>query len=346
MMGDRLPVRVVVLLLAMGAFLTPACALIATSSPSPPIISPSPAPAPATSATDSPTPTSRRPATPTTETSTTFAIIGDYGRDNDSEAAVANLVTSWNPAYIVSVGDGYYAPAGGTGASKYDESTGAYYCRWLAGITTTGRRCPGGLAQKNAFFPAMGNHDYSDARPSPDTYLTYFDLPGKGFVNTSGNERFYDFVQGPIHFFVLDSDAHEPAGTSSTSAQARWLREQLAASTSQWNIVCDHHPPFSSDNDHGSTAALQWPFADWGADAVISGHAHTYERVMRDGIVYFVNGLGGAPRYNFTTPVAGSAARYNSNWGAQQVTVTPTSLTFAFYSIDGSLIDNYSIPTK
>lgn len=341
MMKNRPPAWVVSLLLAMGVLTASACAQTATSGPTPPTMSHAVAPT-----TDARTTRPQRTATWTTKTPATFAIIGDYGMDNDSEAAVANLVKSWNPAYIVTVGDDYYATAGGAGTAKYDESTGAYFCRWLADITTTGHRCPSGLAATNAFFPAMGNHDYTDAGPSPDTYLTYFDLPGKGFINTSGNERFYDFVQGPIHFFMIDSDPREPAGTNSTSAQAQWLKEQLAASTSQWNIVCDHHPPYSSDTTHGSTASLQWPFADWGADAVISGHAHTYERIMRDGIVFFVNGLGGAERSDFTTPVAGSATRYNHNWGAQQVTVTPTSLTFAFYNTDGSVIDRYSIPIK
>lgn len=266
--------------------------------------------------------------------------------DDGNEASVANLVKSWNPAYIVAVGDGYYATVGGAGTATYDKSTGAYYCRWLADITTTGQRCPTGLAPTNAFFPAMGNHEYTDFGSSPDTYLTYFNLPGKGFTNTSGNERYYDFVQGPIHFFMIDSDPREPAGTSSTSVQARWLKAQLAASTSQWNIVCDHHPPYSSDTTHGSTPSLQWPFAAWGADAVISGHAHTYERIMRDGIVYFINGLGGAERMDFGTPVAGSATRYSKSWGAQQVTVTQTSLTFTFYNIAGSVIDTYLLPLK
>ncbi len=283
---------------------------------------------------------------PSEITATTFAIIGDYGRDNAEEKAVADLVSSWDPAYIIGVGDGYYASAGGKGSARYDESTGAYFCRWLSGITTTGQRCPAGLAPMNAFFPAMGNHDYTDVRPSPDTYLNYFDLPGQGLVSSSGNERFYDFVKGPIHFFVLNSNQQEPAGTSSTSAQALWLKTQLAASTSTWNIVYDHHPPYSSDDDHGSTTQLQWPFAEWGADAVVSGHAHTYERIMRDGIVYFVNGLGGSERYNFTTPVAGSASRYNANWGAQKVTVSSTSLLFEFYDVAGALIDSYTIPAE
>ena len=274
---------------------------------------------------------------------TTFAIIGDYGNGDSHEAAVAQLVASWDPAFIIAVGDDYYSPAGGAGTGGYDESTGAYYCRWLKDVTTTGRRCPSGKAPVNAFFPAMGNHDYSDATPAPHSYLTYFTLPGTGIANTSGNERYYDFVEGPVHFFVLNSNPEEPDGTSSTSRQARWLKAQLAGSTSPWNIVYDHHPPYSSDTTHGSTADLRWPFATWGADAVLSGHSHTYERIMKDGIVYFVNGLGGAPRYAFGLPVAGSTVRYDDNWGAQRVTVTPTTMTFAFSNVAGTLVDAYTL---
>lgn len=278
-----------------------------------------------------------------TPTSATFAVIGDYGSGDLNEAAVANLVASWDPAYVIAVGDDYYQPAGGTGTAKYDNSTGAYYCRWLADVTTSGTRCPSGQARTNAFFPALGNHDYSDATPAPATYLTYFRLPGAGFANSSGNERYYDFVQGNVHFFVLNSNPEEPDGISSGSVQAAWLKTQLAASTSAWNIVYDHHPPYSSDSTHGSSTALRWPFASWGADVVISGHSHTYERIMRDGIVYFVNGLGGAPRYGFNAQLDGSAVRYATDWGAQSVTVTATSLRFDFIDVAGKLIDSYTL---
>jgi hypothetical protein len=283
------------------------------------------------------------PAPQGADAPTVFAVIGDYGMDNANEAAVAELVASWGPAYIITTGDDYYAPAGGSGTGRYDESTGAYYGAWLKDITTTGTRCPVGLAPVNAFFPSMGNHDYSDATPAPDSYLTYFALPGADFTSSSGNERFYDFVAGPVHFFVLDSCSQEPSGTSSTSAQALWLQARLAASTSAWNIVYDHHPPYSSDASHGSTAYMQWPFAAWGADAVISGHAHSYERIVRDGIVYFVNGLGGASRYAFGTRVTGSAVRYSANWGAQKVTAGSATLTFDFYNVAGALVDSYTL---
>jgi tartrate-resistant acid phosphatase type 5 len=273
----------------------------------------------------------------------TFAVIGDYGMDNTHEAAVAKLVASWRPAYILALGDDYYSPAGGTGTGKYDESTGACFGAWLKDIHTTGHRLPVGKAAINAFFPALGNHDYSDATPSPRTYLTYFTLPGAGFTNSSGNERYYDFVEGSVHFFVLNSNTVEAAGTSSTSKQAKWLKARLAASTSRWNVVYDHHPPYSSDSTHGSSTYMRWPFAKWGADAVLSGHAHVYERVLRNGIVYFVNGLGGAARYKFRSPVAGSKVRYSANWGAQRVTVTDTALTFAFVNVKGSVIDSYTV---
>jgi tartrate-resistant acid phosphatase type 5 len=276
-------------------------------------------------------------------TQLTFAVIGDYGTADSHESAVASLVASWKPAFVIATGDDYYSGAGGSGTGRYDQSTGAYYGRWLKDIHTTGHRLPMGLARVNAFFPAMGNHDYSDALPSPGTYLTYFTLPGAGFANTSGSERYYDYVEGPVHFFVLDSNQQEPAGTSATSKQAQWLKTQLAASTSPWNIVYDHHPPYSSDSTHGSTSWMQWPFAAWGADVVISGHAHVYERVMRNGIVYFVNGLGGAGRHAFGSKVQGSAVRFDQDWGAQRASVTSTTLDFEFRTVSGAFIDSWHL---
>jgi len=85
----------------------------------------------------------------------TFAVIGDYGMDDDNERRVAELVDSWNPDFVITTGDDYYSPAGGSGTGKYDESTGKYYCRWLKDISTTGLNCRVGSAVRNAFFPAL-----------------------------------------------------------------------------------------------------------------------------------------------------------------------------------------------
>jgi hypothetical protein len=141
----------------------------------------------------------------------------------------------------------------------------------------------------------------------------------------------------------MDSDLHEPDGISVTSAQAAWLHQRLSASTATWKIVYFHHPPYSSGASHGSTPALQWPFQQWGATAVLSGHEHDYERILHDGIPYIVNGLGGDSLYSFVTPVTESQVRFNATYGAQLIEADCNQITFQFYSIadGGTLIDSY-----
>lgn len=271
-----------------------------------------------------------------------FAVIGDYGSGDAHERAVARLVRSWRPSFIITTGDDYYKSAGGQGIERYKKSTGAFYGRWLPAGGRF-RTVPSPTTSANSFYPTPGNHDYSDAGGGTlKTYLAYFALPGDGGHSSSGTERYYDFVRGPVHFFALNSNPAEPSGTSRTSRQAAWLRSAMASSKSPWQLVYDHHPPYSSDSTHGSTRSMRWPFAEWGADAILSGHAHTYERVSRDGIVYFVNGLGGASRYGFGagTRLSGSRVRYSRNWGAQRVTATPNRLLFEFFSADGALVDS------
>ncbi|HEV2762599.1 MAG TPA: fibronectin type III domain-containing protein, partial [Pyrinomonadaceae bacterium] len=163
-------------------------------------------------------------------------------------------------------------------------------------------------------------------------YLDYFTLPG--------NERYYDFVQGPVHFFMLDSDSREPDVITSNSAQAQWLQSRLAASTAVWKIVILHHPPFSSRT---SWSNLQWPFREWGADAVLSGHAHIYERILKSGFPYIVNGLGGESLGSFSTAIEGSMVRFGTDFGALKVTAGQTSLTFQFITRAGVVVDTYQI---
>ena len=101
----------------------------------------------------------------------------------------------------------------------------------------------------------------------------------------------------------------------------------------------DASPPYSSGL-HGSTPALQWPFAAWGVAAVLAGHDHVYERIERDGVLYFVNGLGGHPaRYPFRAPVPGSRVRYWAQHGAMRVEANACRITFEFVTVDGRRID-------
>ena len=275
----------------------------------------------------------------------TFAVIGDYGRNNTPALNVANMVASWNPDFVLTTGDNYYTGAGGSGTGTYDQSTGKFYCRFLKDAAPGDSCGASGMDPvTNRFFPSLGNHDYSDTG-GVSVYLSYFTLPGIGFSNSSGNERYYDFVWGPVHFFAINSNSADPDGNSSTSAQAGWLHDRLAASTAPWQVVYLHHPPYSSANG-GSFMTLQWPFADWGADVVLAGHNHVYERIVREGIVYFVDGTGGKGLSGFgTTWVTGSEFRYSANYGAMRITASSTALDFEFLSIDngGTLQDSYHL---
>jgi hypothetical protein len=129
---------------------------------------------------------------------------------------------------------------------------------------------------------------------------------------------------------------------NSSSIQAQWLQERLAASTSPWQVVYMHYPAYSSGL-HGSTDWAQWPYAAWGADAVLAGHDHTYERLIVDGIPYFVNGLGGGAIYSFVDVVPQSVMRYNDNYGALLGEASEHKLGFHFISIDGEVVDVFEI---
>jgi tartrate-resistant acid phosphatase type 5 len=252
-----------------------------------------------------------------------FAVIGDYGLAGQPELDVANLVKSWAPDLIITTGDNNY-PLGEQ--STVDQNIGQYYHDFI--YPSAGGYGAG--ASENRFFPALGNHDWYTGGAVP--YLNYFALPG--------NERYYDFARGQVRFFAVDSDDNEPDGNSSSSRQAAWLQSRLANSCATWNIVYLHHAPFSSGTGHGSTAQMQWPYAEWGASAVLAGHDHTYERILQDGIPYFVDGLGGASIYTFTTtPVPGSQVRYNADYGAMLVDADGLSITFKFVARSGTLVD-------
>lgn len=256
-----------------------------------------------------------------------FAVIGDYGSDGANEAAVASMVINHNPDFIITTGDNNY-PVGA--ANTIDMNIGKYYHDYIFPYSGT----YGAGADTNKFFPSLGNHDWASNYAS--AYLNYFFLPG--------NERYYDFIKGSVHFFVIDSDPAEPDGIDSSSVQARWLKNGLQSSTSCWNIVYFHHSPFCSDAAHGSDPMLQWPFKQWGADAVLTGHSHVYERLVFDGFPYFVCGLGGRSIYSFSsTPLANSVVRYNSSFGAMLVDAGCNSIKFNFINVSGDTIDTYKV---
>jgi hypothetical protein len=258
-----------------------------------------------------------------------FAVIADYGVDTRDEMDVARLVKGERPDYVLTIGDNNY-PSGE--AMTIDANIGQYYSSFIGGYH--GKYGAGSAT--NRFWPCLGNHDwYSTTGAQP--YIDYFPaLPG--------NHRYYDVAIGTIHFFCVDSDPHEPDGIGANSTQAQWLKAALAASTECFNVVYFHHPAYSSADPLFVEPQMRWPFKDWGADIVLTAHAHNYERLRVDGMTYVVDGLGGAlNRFEFPQIQPESLVRYNATFGALFAEVFDGDLLFTFRNPHGDVVDRFDV---
>lgn len=260
--------------------------------------------------------------------SITFAVIGDYGSGNANEQRVADLVHSWNPAFVTTLGDNVYSADNIDPFGALRRKVGRYYQTDI---------------DAGNFFPSLGNHDWGH----PGTPLLWNDANGNltgawfNFFNLPGNGRYYDVRRGPVHLFVIDDYYLEPDGNSANSIQARWLRDTALASDAPWKIVVHHFPAFSSN---GSRNRLRWPFHEWGIDAVMAGHHHVYERLISNNTLYFVNGMGGAGTYGVpNNRLPESRFAHSGGHGAMRVTASASEIQYEFISASGAVRDSFVV---
>ena len=121
--------------------------------------------------------------------------------------------------------------------------------------------------------PSVGNHEYHT--PGAAGYFDYF-----GTAAGPRDKGYYSFDIGAWHLVALNSNCTEIGGCEEGSVQEQWLRADLAASSASCTFAYWHHPRFSSGT-HGSDprmAAIWQALYDYGADVVLSGHDHNYQR--------------------------------------------------------------------
>lgn len=273
-----------------------------------------------------------------------FAIIGDYGDDDDNSRAMSELVKGWNPDFIITVGDNDYSDGAFRGTfDGLELGVGQYFHEFIGNYQGT----RGAGSDVNRFFPTPGDHCWGDTCDDPgglDDYLAYFTLPSEN----SGNERYYDFRQGDIHFFAVHAiDGCEVDGVTSDSVQGNWVRDAALASDAPFKIAYFHKPAYSSGDRHeGEGAHMRWPWADWGFDMVLAGDDHVYERIERDGIRYIVNGLGGVDIHGFRSiPETGSQVRFADDYGAIRVDVFDGGMQVSFITVGGVVVDTFDVGT-
>jgi len=271
-----------------------------------------------------------------------FVVIGDFGYSKyQCEGVVSKMVQDWRKRrsvdFVITVGDDNYNSGK---KSTIKRNIADHY---------------GNFVREKKLFPTLGNHDWGTTRKDPQyawgtpyPYLDYFDYLKQYSPNTQPavQGRYYNVAPSPlVELFGLDSDYHEQDGTCCNSKQAGWLRDALAASKAPWKLVYFHHPPYTTAREDAPGAWMRWPFKQWCATSVLSGHEHAYERLEIEGMPYFVNGLGGNP-YLYdqkSCPVQpGSQKRYNGAHGAMLVVANSREMEFCFYSVKQSApIDVY-----
>lgn len=206
------------------------------------------------------------------DTQIVWAHISDYGFDYPARTDISGLVHGLNPDFIVAAGDNWQS--GSTNAmSSLDIKTGAYYHDFIKryiGIYGAG-------AVEQRFFAAAGNHDHTPPGGGvivPATYRLPMFKQYFGLTNVN-----YELVKWPVHFFFIDNTDYMVDGDETvTGYTAQWLKAKLAASTASWKVVVLHYPPWSSGVGHIMYTTRRWPFKTWGADLLMSGHVHVYER--------------------------------------------------------------------
>ena len=198
---------------------------------------------------------------------------------------------------------------------------------------------PGWGRHRTRTHPSTGNHDYKT--PGAAGYFGYF-----GSAAGDRDTGYYSYDRGAWHIVVLNSNCEEIGGCGAASDQVAWLKADLAAHAGSHVLAYWHHPRYSSGK-HGSDPTVQ---AFWnvlyaaGADLVLNGHDHDYERFAPQdpwgradpthGIRQFVVGTGGTNLRARATVVANSEV-FATAHGVLKLTLRSDSYDWAFVPVAG-----------
>jgi hypothetical protein len=240
-------------------------------------------------------------------------------RNGCHQQETAHLIDVLRPDVVAALGDLQY-PDGKLG--DFRRFFAPSWGRWLARMR-----------------PTPGNHEYVNG---PAGYFGYF-----GARAGPDHRGWYSFDLGAWHLVSLNGNCDKiPCGPG--SAQVRWLRADLAAHPARCTLAFWHEPRFSSGM-HGSSRAVAWlwqALQDAGADVVLSGHDHDYERFApqdntgrRDdarGMVQFVVGTGGINHYPVFRHKPNSVVHSNFTFGVLRLTLRADSYSWRFFPERGA----------
>ena len=269
-----------------------------------------------------------RAAAPNDNDTTVFAIIGDFGSGDNNEKAVSDMVKSWNPQFIVTVGDNSYDDDEG---ELLPQNVGAFYGDYIYNPNNLKDSCTtkACLAKHTLFYPVPGNHDHKHDN-ALGKYLNYFAV-----------QRNYRMVKGNAYLYFLDSGKESDGGffdVETTNSIKQWTK---ADTLPYFKLVFFHHPPYSTGH-HGCNTGTQIGWDTLGLDAVICGHDHLYERfASKKGKkpLYMVDGSGGDHLDDKVDVGLTCSTDFNvpyinrHEFGAVKAVMTKDKITFYYYTI-------------
>jgi len=197
---------------------------------------------------------------------------------------------------------------------------------------------------KERLRPVPGNHEYFT--PGASAYFAYF-----GSAAGPRGRGYYSYDVGTWHVVALNSNCNR-LDCAPGSAQLRWLRADLAAHPRQCTLAYWHHPLFSSGfhGDYPNVGALWSTLQDAGADVVLAGHDHSYERFAPQdaagnadperGLAQFVVGSGGREHRPFQGVGRNSVVRDASTFGVLALTLRPGAFDWRFAAEPGATFED------
>jgi calcineurin-like phosphoesterase family protein/fibronectin type III domain protein len=190
---------------------------------------------------------------------------------------------------------------------------------------------------KSITYPVVGNHEYGQSGASGyfDYYGSVAGEPGKGY---------YSFDLATWHIIAINSNCDRISGGCGTnSPEEQWLRADLAAHSNECTLAMWHHGRYSSGHD-GDNTFMQPMWADLvdgGAEILLSGHSHDYERFApqdengnldtTNGVRQFIVGTGGAFFTGLGTSFDdNSQAAQNNTYGILKLTLRADAYDWQF----------------
>ena len=233
--------------------------------------------------------------------------------------ATSNLLLRTNLAGVLPLGDNQY------GQATVAEYQASYDPTW-------GR-------VKDISRPVAGNHEYD--QPGAQGYFDYF-----GVAAGPPSRGYYSFDVGRWHLVALNTNTDcSTISCAAGSEQHTWLVEDLAASGAPCTLALWHEPRFTSSGANDPKVGPFWEalFAA-GAEVVLNGHAHVYERFAPQtpagahsptGIRQFTVGTGGKKLHGFGAPKPTSQVRSNSSFGVLELALAPNGYDWRFVAAAG-----------